>query len=389
MSLGRLVWRQLAAHPVRCVITILAVGVAMFLFCFLRSIVTSLDSAVKASASNRIITASAVSLFQSLPASYGPQMSAMQGVESVSRFNWFGGLYKDESGFFAQFGCDAETIVDQYPELLLPEAERAAWFEDRKGCIVGVGLADKYGWKVGDEIPLIGTIYPRTDGSQWTFTCRGIYRSAKPNLDEMTLYFHWDYLNETLERGDAQGPRGVSVYILKLRDGVRGEDVAAAVDAYYEGGPQRTRTQSEAAFQADFVNMLGNLPTFLGMIGAAVLLAILLGIVNTMTIAARERTRTTGILKALGFQDSVPARLYLLESIALVGAGAVLGVALSLATVVAFRQRFGTQIPVYDIAAETLGLAVLLTVAIGLAGGLVPALRALTLRSVEALRRGM
>jgi putative ABC transport system permease protein len=146
MSLGRLVWRQLAAHPVRCVITILAVGVAMFLFCFLRSIVTSLDSAVKASASNRIITASAVSLFQSLPASYGPQMSAMQGVESVSRFNWFGGLYKDESGFFAQFGCDAETIVDQYPELLLPEAERAAWFEDRKGCIVGVGLADKYGW---------------------------------------------------------------------------------------------------------------------------------------------------------------------------------------------------------------------------------------------------
>jgi putative ABC transport system permease protein len=195
MSLGRLVWRHLGAHPVRCVITILAVGVAMFLFCFLRSIVTSLDSAVKASASNRVITASAVSLFQSLPASYGPQMSEIPGVQSVSRFNWFGGLYKDESGFFGQFGCDAEIILDQYPELVLPEEQQRAWIEDRKGCIVGVGLAEKYGWEVGDEIPLIGTIYPRADGTEWRFTCRGVYRSVKPNVDEMTLYFHWDYLN--------------------------------------------------------------------------------------------------------------------------------------------------------------------------------------------------
>ncbi len=388
MSLGRLVLRHATSHPVRSLLTVAAVGVAMFLFCFLRSIVTSLDAAVKASASNRIVTASAVSLFQSLPTAYREQIRDVPGVQSVSRLTWFGGLYQDESGFFGQFGTDPEVILEQYPELLLPPAERAAWVADRKGCIIGAGLAEKYGWRVGDEIPLIGTIYPRVDRAEWRFTVCGVYRSAKANVDEMTLYFHWSYLDETLERGEAQGPRGTSVLLVRVQDGVRAEDVSAAIDAYYSGGPQRTRTQSEAAFQADFVNMLGNLPTFLGMIGAAVLLAILLGIVNTMTISARERVRSMGILKSLGFPDAVAAQLYLLESIALVGIGATIGLALAYGSVPFFRKLFGVQIPMYEVAPDTLVLAVFLTIVIGLLGGAVPALASARLKAVEALRRG-
>lgn len=388
MSLGRLVLRHILSHPVRSLLTVSAVGVAMFLFCFLRSIVTSLESAVKDSASNRIVTASAVSLFQSLPTSYRPQIEDLPGVESVSRLTWFGGLYKDESGFFGQFGTDPETLSRQYPELVLPPEERAEWFRDRKGCIIGRGLAEKYGWSVGDEIPIIGTIYPRNDGSEWRFTVSGVYRSLKANVDEMTMYFHWSYLDETLERGDAQGPRGTSVFVVRVKDGWRGEDISSAIDAYYSGGPQRTRTQSEAAFQADFVNMLGNLPTFLGMIGAAVLLAILLGIVNTMTIAARERVRSMGILKSLGFTDAVAARLYLLESTVLVGLGAIGGVGIAYLSVPFFRKMFGVQIPMYDVAPETLVLAGLLTVTIGLLGGAVPAVQSARMRAVDALRRG-
>ncbi len=297
MSLGRLVWRQLWSHPVRSLLTVLAISVAMFLFCFLQSILTSLDAAVTASASNRIITQSAVSLFQVLPRSYRGTLESIDGVESVGPFTWFGGLYKDSSGFFAQFGADPETLLRQYPEVMLPEDQVQAFLDDRRGCVIGVALAEKYGWGVGDSVPLLGTIYPKIDESEWTFEVKGIYRSAKANVDEQTLYFHHEYLEETLDRGECYGPIGTGVFIVRVADDARGEDVAQRIDAYFDGGPQRTRTQTEAAFQADFIKMLGNLPTFLGMIVGAVLVAILFGVVNTMTIAARERTRTVGILE--------------------------------------------------------------------------------------------
>lgn len=388
MTLERLVHRHAWSHPVRALLTVGAVAVAVFLFCFLRSVVTSLQAAVSSSATNRIATSSAVSLFQSLPYSYRETIAGIEGVESVSRFTWFGGIYKEPSNFFGQLGTDPEVLIQQYPEVVLTEAQQKAWIEDRRGAIVGINLAKKFGFELGDSVPLIGTIYPRVDGSEWTFNIRGIYRSTRANVDEMSMYFHADYLKETQERGECYGPRGTSVYMTKVEDGSRGEDVGAAIDAYFAGGPQRTRTQSEAAFQADFVNMMGNVPTFLSMIGAAVLAAIVLGIVNTMTIAGRERYRSMGILKALGFPDAVPARLYLLESMMFVVSGGLLGVVLAWLTQPAFRALFGTYIPVYHVATDTYVWAVLICVLIGLAGGAAPAWSAARMRAVDALRRG-
>lgn len=388
MNLGRLIRRHAWSHPIRALLTILAVAVAMFLFCFLRSVVTSLDSAVSESSSRRIITASAVSLFQSLPGSYRETIGAMDGVGTVSRFTWFGGVYKQPENFFAQFATDPEVLLAQYPEIVIPDEEKKAWFDDRRGAIVGIGLARKFGFEVGDRVPLQGTIFPRTDGAEWEFTVRGIYRSKRANVDEMTMYFHFEMLDEALDSGESMGPRGTSVYLIRLQDGFRGEDVGSAIDAYYAGGPQRTRTQPEAAFQADFVNMLGNLPTFLGMIGAAVLVAILFGIVNTMTIAARERLRVMGILKAVGFSNRVPARLYLSESVALVLTGGAVGMGLAWLTQGGMRAAFGTYVPVYTVALETYLWAAVLCIVIGLIGGAVPAWRAARLQPVEALRRG-
>jgi len=388
MNLGRLVRRHATSHPVRALLTIGAVAVALFLFCFLRSIVTSLNAAVSDAASNRIITSSAVSLFQSLPVSYGEDIGAIDGVGSVSKMTWFGGRYQDAQNFFAQFGCEPEILSAQYPELKLPEEQRRAWFEDRRGAIVGIGLARKYGFEVGDSVPLIGTIFPRSDSSPWVFNICGIYRSARSNVDEMTMYFHWSYLDESLRRGECRGPHGTSVYLIGLAKGHRGEDVGHAIDQFYAGGPQRTRTQAEAAFQAEFIHMMGNLPTFLGMIGAAVLVAILFGIVNTMTIAARERLREMGILKALGFSDRVPARLYLLESISFVLSGGLLGMALAHFSQPGLRQLFGTYIPVYTVSLDTYLWALLICLLIGLAGGAAPAWGAARMRPVEALRRG-
>jgi putative ABC transport system permease protein len=362
------------------------VVVAAFLFCFLRSVVTTLDAAVKDSAKNRVITASAVSLFQSLPETYLETIAAVPGVESASRFTWFGGLYQDESGFFAQFATDPQVLLRQYPEVIIDPEQATAWFEDRRGAIIGAGLAEKYGWKPGDDVPLLGTIYPKVDGSAWTFTVRGVYRSTAANVDELTMYFHHEYLDEVRERGECYGPSGVSVFLIRVASDARPGDVIAAVDERYASGPQRTLTQTEAAFQAGFLTMLGNVPTFLGMIGGAVLVALLFGVVNTMTLAARERTRTTGILKSLGFPNRVPARLYLYEAALLVGVGCVVGILMARGIQDGVRSALGSRIPMYTVEPETMVLAALVCLVIALLAGAVPAWRALRLKPTEALR---
>ena len=388
MNADRLVWRLTWSRPLRSCLTILAIAVAVFLICLLRSIITSLDSAVTASASNRIVVGSAVSLFQALPIAYRARIEEMPGVESVCSYTWFGGRYQSPKNFFAQFATDPEAMLDMYPEVSLPDEQRQAFVEDRQGCIVGEALAAKFDFKVGQQIPLMGTIYRRIDGSTWDFTCRGIYQAHKANVDDQTLFFHWSTLDEVLERGDAEGPRGTSVLMVHVARDHTPESVGSAIDSYYAGGPQRTRTQPEAAFQASFVGMLGNLPVFLGTIGGAVLIALLFGIVNTMTMAARERTRTVGILSSLGFPARVPARLYIVEALLLAALGAALGMGLAYLTQAPLRRLLGTQIPMYAVAPTNYVLAGLVALGAGLLGGGVPALQAMRLRPVDALRRG-
>jgi putative ABC transport system permease protein len=388
MTLGLLVRRSLTAHPVRMTLTTLAVLVGIFLYCFLTSIVTSLDAAVKAAAGNRIVVSSAVSLFQSLPTSsaYIDGIREMPGVSALTRFTWFGGVWPGDDAPGPQFGTDPEWLLDIYPEVVIDPAQAKAWFEDKKGGIVGSQLAEAKNLKVGDQVALRGTIYPRVDQQPWTFNVRGIYRSTKPNVDEQTMHFHWSYLDDTLAAGEAYGPRGTSVYLVRIKEGWRGEDVAAAIDAKYAGGPQRTRTGTEAAFQASWIGMLGNLPTFLGMIGGAVVVALLFGVVNTMTLAARERVRTMGILKALGFSDAVPMRLYLLEALLLVGLGGGAGILLAWGLQGQFQKVFAQFVPQYFVGTQTMVQAGLICLGIALLAGMIPALRARRLKAVDALR---
>ena len=386
MNLGRLVRRNLTDHPWRSLLTLSAVAVAMFLFCFLRSIVTSLDATVEASSARRIVTASAVSVFRFLPRSYRETLQEMEEIGSVCPFTFFAGVYRDESGFFAQWAVDPEILLDQHPEVLVTPEEREAFVADRRGAIIGARLARKYGWRRGARVPLLGTVFPRVDGEAWMLTVHGIYRSGKANVDEHSLFFHHAYLDEMLEQGLCHGPAGAQSYILEVADGHRPADVAARVDAFFAGGPQRTRTQTESAYHADFINMLGDVPGFIGMVVGAVLVAILFGVVNTMTLAARERTRVVGILKSLGFPDRVPWRLFLLEALALVGPGMVIGVGLALLFEAPTRYLLGGQVPMYAVSTDTVVQAGLVGVALALVSGLLPAWRARRLRPVDALR---
>ncbi len=385
MNLTRLVGRNLLRHPIRSLLTALGTMVAIFLLIFLRSIVTSLDDTVKDVGSKRIITASAVSLFQALPESYGNRIATLDGIEILSRFHWFGGYHDDPSNFFAQFAVDVDVFDRLYPECELDEEEWQSWREDRQGCIVGSALASRFGWKVGDKVPLVGTIFPSQSGA-WDFNICGIYETESSIFDPQTLYFHYDYLKETMLKESGSDRFDCGLFVIKMDGSRSSASLCQEIDDIYSGGPQRTLSQPEAAFQAAFVSMLGDVPTFLSWIGAAVVFALGLSLVNTMMIASAERIIDMGVMKALGFSDTTCGSLLVAESLFLSLGGGFLGCILAWVTIPVFRRLFGTQIPRYDIHEETVILAFGVAMVIGLVSGVVPALRARRLDASQALR---
>jgi len=409
-----LVARHLRAHWLRSGLTMLALTVAMFLFCFLISLVTSLSSAVSSSATNRVIVQSAVSLFVALPKDYQPKIEAVPGVEEVTKFQWFGGYYQKPENFMGQFGVDHQVFFDMYRNEievtaaldtsgngasgddvnLVPVATGpgaapaavAAMSGDRRAAVIGEVLAKEYGWKIGDTIPITGTIFSKRDGSAWDFNVVAIYRSLKPNMDDRTMFFRYDYLDETLSAGGATGPGGVGVYSVNVAPGHDPETVIAGIDALFTNGPQATLTTTEASFQAGFVSMMGNLPFFVGTIGGAVVFAVVFSVINTMLMSGRQRMHETGILKALGFRDGALARLMLGESLLLSLLGGGFGVLLAVATQVPMRIGLGAFLPNYFVAAGTVWLALGVTLFIGVVAGITPAIVAARLRPTAALR---
>ena len=384
----RLLLANLMAHKLRALLTVASLAIATFLLVFLRTVLVALEAPVQASASNRLMVQSAVSLFVDLPTSYQQKIDAMKGpggVKESCKFQWFGGIYRDPSNFFAQFGIDADRLLTVYPEIELVDGSIEELQRRRSGCIVGVDLAREFQWKVGDRIPLIGTIFPKGDGGAWEFDLVGIYRSKRSNVDNRTMYFRWDYLDETLRAGQATGPDGVGVYAVALEPGASVESVAARIDRELDT-PQRVQATTEAEFQRQFVSMLGSVPTFLTSIGGGVLFAILFAVLNTMLMAARERTHDLGILKALGFGDAVAASLLMLESLALCAAGGVLGVVGMFALRGPLAEMLSMFVPAFHITGETALIALGLALAIGVVAGLIPAWQASQLRPVQALR---
>ncbi|MCA8966217.1 MAG: FtsX-like permease family protein, partial [Planctomycetes bacterium] len=253
-------------------------------------------------------------------------------------------------------------------------------------CVVGADLADKYGWKVGDTVPITGTIFTRTDGQPWQFDVAAVYRSSSASIDQQTMWFHFDYLHESLETGGAIGPQGVGVYMLRIAPGTDPIGVQQAVDALFENGPQRVQTTTEAEFNRQFVSMLGDVPSLLQMVGGAVLFAIFFAVLNTMIMAGRERTRDLGVLKALGFTDRTTALLLIAESLLVCGLGAALGLLLGVVLEGPFAAATASFIPGFGFDRGTLLLGAGLALAVGLISGLVPGLRAARLTTVAALR---
>lgn len=386
------------AHWIRTGLTLSALVVALFLFCFLVSIVTSAESAVKQSASNRLVVQSAVSLFVNLPTDYQPKIAGVPGVESVCKFQWFGGFYQNPDDFFAQFAVDHDIFFEQYERDFkiiegpngasnAREDALAAMAADRRATVVGKGLMDSFPeWEVGKTVPITGTIFQKPGDAAWEFLIVGVYEPLKSNVDDRTMWFRYDYLDETLRQGGASGPIGTGTYMLTIQDGIDVGATCGAVDALFENGPQKTLTSTEAAFQAGFVSMLGNLPLFMGTIGGAVVFAVFFSVVNTMLMAGRQRIRESGVLKALGFRSSSVARVMFVESVVVSLIGGAIGCGLAFLLSIPAGKAVEQFFPNFTVEPTTVYTGIGIALVIGIVAGLGPAFTIWRLQVVDALR---
>lgn len=371
-----LVLKNLGRHRWRSLLTVMSVAVALFLFCMLRSVITTLDDSAEIGSETRLVTRSAISLVFPLPQAYKARIEALEEVRSVSWGNWFGGVYIDERNFFAQFAVDPESYLDLYPEMMIPEDQLEAFLGERTAALVGPQLMKRFGWEVGQNVTLRGTIYP----GEWTFTVRAVYAVDDPSFGEETFFFHYDYLYE--QTGGQVSP---GWFVLEIHESSAAAAMCEAIDDLFRNSAQSTKTQTERAFQAGFVQMYGNIGLLLGAIGTAVLFAILLVCANTMMMSARERTREVAILKTLGFPDLRIFGVVMTESVVIAGLGGVLGIAVSLGAGAILSDALSSMLPGFEVKGATAAAAALLALGLGLSSGLIPAIQAARSPIVRAL----
>jgi putative ABC transport system permease protein len=376
-----LVLRNAFRHKLRTTLTIVGIVVAIAAFGMLRTIVDAWYAGANASSSARLVTRSSVSLVFALPLNYAQKIRQVDGVTGVGWANWFGGVYVNERNFFAQFAI-SESYLDLYPEFVLSDDQRRAFLADRVGAIAGRKLADKYGWKVGDQIPLRGTIYPGT----WTFNLRGIYDGAEEGTDTSTFFFHFAYLNESIKkqypgRGDQAG-----VFIESLGNADDAAAVSSAIDATFRNSLAETLTETEKAFQLGFVAMSEAILLAIQAVSYVVIVIIMAVMANTMAMTARERYGEYATFKALGFSNGFVGMLIFAESLGISLLGGLLGAAATFPLADVFASTVGSILAGFKVSRETVMLQLLAALVIGVVAAAIPAWRAARVRIVDGLR---
>jgi putative ABC transport system permease protein len=378
MKFLHLVLANLGRHKRRTFLTVASVALALFLFASLRTVVTTLERAAQFGSARRLVTINATGLVFPLPLSYSNRLQAMKGVSAVTWANWFGGRYGDNKRFFAQFAVDPASYLAMYPEIVLPEDQKQAFMRERSSAIVGRRLLDIFGWKLGQNVTIQGTIFP----GDWTFTIRGVYTPADAVINDDMLVFHHQYLEERIGRPGIAG-----WYVVEVTDPNNTAGIAKAIDDQFRNSSAPTKTGTEQAFNASFATMWGNVSLLMGTIGMAVVFAILLVTANAMMMSARERTGEVAVLKTIGFTDRTLFGLVMLEAGIIALTGAFLGLGAAKLLYKATNFNAAGFLPGFDVTTSTLLLGVGVALLLMLASGLVPAMRAARLPVVQALRR--
>ena len=377
-----LLWHSLFRRKVRTVFTLLAVLVAFTLYGFLVAIKAAFGMGIELAGNERLVLIHKVSLIQLLPINYLEQIRSTPGVVDVCHETFFGGVYQDPKNFFMQVPVEPECLLRMYPEFKLPEDQKKAWFADRQGAIVGRETARKFGWKVGDRIPIQATIWRKKDNStNWEFNLDGIYSGAEEGTDETQFFFHYTYFDESR----LFGASSVGWYVIRIADASKAPQIAQAIDSQFANSPAETKTTTEKAFMQAFANQVGNIALIVQSIIAMAFFIILLVTANTMAESVRERTGEIAVLKTLGFTDGRVLSLVLAESCLIAGVGGFMG--LGLAGLVVSRIPTTTLLPTLYVPTSSLAAGAALVVGLGVVAGIFPALRAMRLRIVDALRR--
>jgi putative ABC transport system permease protein len=378
MKFFHLVLANLGRHKRRTFLTIASVALALFLFASLRTVVTTLDRSAQFGSARRLVVTNATGLVVPLPLSYANRLQVANGVSAVTWANWFGGKYGDNQRFFAQFAVDPESYLAIYPEIALPEDQKQAFFKERSSAIVGRRLLDLFGWRLGQNVTIQGTIFP----GDWTFTIRGVYTPTDAVINDDMMLFHHEYLEEKIGRPGIAG-----WYVLEINDADNAATIGKAIDDQFRNSSAPTKTGTEQAFNASFATMWGNVSLLMGTIGMAVVFAILLVTANAMMMSARERTGEVAVLKTIGFTDRALFGMVMVEAGIIALTGAVLGLGGAKLLYRATNFNGAGFLPGFDVTGSTLLLGAGVALLLMLASGLVPAVRAARLPVVQALRR--
>ncbi len=386
MKYFHLVWAALFRRKTRTIFTLLSVLAAFLLFGMLDAVRSAFNAPPSAAGVNRLVVGSRISIIQPLPQSLLARIEAIPGVEQVAYANWFGGYYQEPKNQQLMFQVAVSpSYLDVYPEFSLPAEQRTAWQQTRTGAIVGEAAAKALGLKIGDKIPIKGAIYATKSGGDttWTFDIVGIFKAAEEKMRglENQLLFRWDYFDE----GRAFGDGTIGWYIVRVDDPKRSETVAAAIDALSANSDHETKSQTEQAFNLAFIKQLGDIGLIVGAIMAAVFFTLILLTGNTMAQAVRERIPELAVLKTLGFSNASVLGLVLAEAVLLIVLGGVLGLGLAQILLPAVNAVSVGRMNFPPIGANTWAIGLALMVGIGIVVGLLPALRGMRLRIVDAL----
>ncbi len=382
MKYARLIFANLLRKKTRLALTIGSFAAALFLFALLGVVGNTFSLANGVVSAHRLVITNRTSIINLLPLSYRDQILRVPGVQSITHNNWFGGVYQDPKNFFPQFVIDPQNQRRVYPELIVPKAQWQTFLNDRMGAVVGAATARRFGWKLGDRIPLTTTLYGLA-GKVWDFNLDGIYHGTQPQDDQTQFWIQWAYYKESVPP-QLQGQ--VGWYVLRIRNPDDAPRIARAVDRMFINSPNETRTETESAFAAGWVKQFANIKLLILSIGSVVFFTLLLVTGNTMATSVRERTAELAILKAIGFSDRAVLGFILAESLLIALAGCI-GLVFAGVLIPALGQPLAGLLPALVVTPAVLGYGVLAAVAVGFASALLPALSARRLRVVDALRR--
>jgi putative ABC transport system permease protein len=373
-----LVFRNAFRNRRRTILTVLSIGVSLFLISTLRTLLYSLENPqMTPQSAMRVVTRHQTSLANVMPIAYRERIKSVPGVEHVVATQWFGGMYKDPANFFAQFAVDADHFFDVYPELVVAPDQKEAFKKERTAAIVGEGLVERFGWKLGDRVTLEGVIFP----FDVEFIVRGFTHGGG---SENVVYFHWDYFNELFGNQNISG-----TFTIKAQSAEQIPAISESIDAMFMNSTAPTKTETEQAFVLGFMAMLGNVRSLITSISTVVLFTIILVATNTMAMSIRERTGEIAILKTLGFAPAQILGMMVLESAVIAVAGGLLGslTAKLIYGAVDFNALTMGFIQAFNVSWDTIALAAGISLVVAFTSTFVPAWSASRISIADAVRR--